>query len=114
MEKLVRDRIIEFSRIAGDGREFRYATPEQIPVLFAKKLLEEAIEVAQELSQPTISITALMDELADLTEVIEEIMEGYNIGVEALLHVRNAKADRKGRFKDGLVLNLETNIPRKV
>lgn len=113
MEKLVRDRIIEFSRVAGDGRVFRYATPEQLPALYAQKIVEESQEVCQELVNPTVNLNALMEELSDLMEIIEQTMNHFAIGVDALAMLKKDKAERKGAFADGLVLDLQTNIPRK-
>lgn len=112
MEKLVRDKIIEFSRAASDGREFRVASEDEILALFAKKILEEAHEVAQELKQNPINVAALAQELGDLTEVLQEVLARLGL-VDTVEQARAEKRAIKGGFKNGLVLNLATDIARK-
>lgn len=112
MEKLVRDRIKEFSRAAKDGRVFRKAKKREMPVLLAHKLIEEAHEVAEELYASKPSTRRIVEELADLSEVMRAVMDHYRIDPKTIWVAKFRKAYKKGVFRNRVVLNLETNPVR--
>lgn len=121
-EKLVRDRIEEFSLARKDERVFRTATPEELPRLFAEKLVEEALEVGMELEELASQIpdtdryrevrTRLVLELADLKEVIREIQVRCGISPPETEAMRKIKYKRKGGFERGSVLQLRSHPPQ--
>ena len=112
MEKLVRDKIPELSKAAGDGRIFRTAEEEEIPGLLLDKLYEEISEYKFERDTNPDNQVKITEELADVAEVFSAICKWHGIRMEDLNTVRMIKAERKGRFEDGVVLDLETNISR--
>jgi predicted house-cleaning noncanonical NTP pyrophosphatase (MazG superfamily) len=90
--KLVRDRIPHI--IAGNGgvAQTRQLTSdkEYIEALLLK-LIEEAREAQQ---SPSV------EELADVSEVIDALLVALNITPEELRAVQQAKADKNGRFME--------------
>ena len=107
-EKLVRDRIKEFSEASKDGRLFRMATGEEMSVLLVWKLLEECQELTEELLAETTR-EHLLEEMADVVEVIHGICNFLNFSPEEVEKLRKRKKEAKGGFEKGLVLDLETN-----
>ena len=113
MEKLVRDKIIEFSQLAQDGRKFRIAVPQEIPMLLAKKLVEEAHEVGDELVNVVPSNTHIIEELGDIYEVLGAIERHFNLKRESIVQAMVEKAERKGTFHSNFVLDMSTDSFKK-
>jgi predicted house-cleaning noncanonical NTP pyrophosphatase (MazG superfamily) len=91
-DKLVRDRIPEIIR--RDGREC--ATEMMSEAEYRRALLEKLVEEAQEAT--TVGPEKLVEELADLYEIIDALMAAYGIEREAVL----AKQARKRAERGGL------------
>jgi predicted house-cleaning noncanonical NTP pyrophosphatase (MazG superfamily) len=91
--KLVRDRIPEIIR--RDGRECatEMMTEEAYRQALLQKLLEEAHEAA------AVGPEKLVEELADLYEVIDAIMAAYGIEREAVLAKQAHKRAERGGFE---------------
>jgi predicted house-cleaning noncanonical NTP pyrophosphatase (MazG superfamily) len=115
-EKLVRDRIEEFSIAAQDGRRFRKSYEIERLGLLARKLVEEAKEVRQALMTyfTTGSKVDLLEELGDLKEVILAIERQTITSPSRVEEVRVKKLEAKGGFQNGTVLECLTDIPRSV
>lgn len=110
MEKLVRDKIQEFSEEAKDGRKFRVASRQEMGELLGFKLREEAHEAASEIQFASYDNTErLTEELADVLEVVDAILDRFAITKQSILVARNRKRAIKGAFSKGLVLDLQTN-----
>lgn len=110
-EKLVRDKIIEFSLAADDGRRFRKAERIEMPALLALKIREEAHEISEELQFATVdNVDRLIEELADEEEVREAIMDHYHITKQRVMMARSKKRLLKGAFAARIVLDLGTNL----
>lgn len=110
MEKLIRDKILSFSQAKKDGRKIRKASKEEMPHFLQKKLTEECQEVNQEIEQANKA--ALMEELGDVLEVIEEICQFYQLDYQQVLQIKQNKKDKKGSFSEHYILDLTTNIPK--
>ncbi|WP_323740446.1 nucleoside triphosphate pyrophosphohydrolase [Halegenticoccus tardaugens] len=94
-DKLVRDRIPEIVRENGEVPETHVATGEEYRRRLREKLEEEAAEY-RESGDPA--------ELADVLAVVAAICEAEGIDREALAARRCEKADRRGAFDEGIVL----------
>jgi predicted house-cleaning noncanonical NTP pyrophosphatase (MazG superfamily) len=104
-EKLVRDKIIDFSRAKQDGRRFRVALDSEMSGLLARKLVEEALEVGEASNR-----SHMIEELADVTEVLDAIRQNAGISAQEVLDAQRQKAEKKGAFRLKVVLDLDTNI----
>jgi predicted house-cleaning noncanonical NTP pyrophosphatase (MazG superfamily) len=98
-EKLVRDRIPEIVANRGLVKRFRVADPSEMPSLLRAKLIEEMAEF----SAATDAI-AMIEELADLLEVIRALGRLCGSDPDALEAVRARKASERGAFEAGIVL----------
>ena len=78
-EKLVRDKISEFSAEKKDGRKFRQASLEEKLYFLGEKIIEEAFEVKLAMYQSTTE--HITEELGDVLEVIDAICSWRGITV---------------------------------
>jgi predicted house-cleaning noncanonical NTP pyrophosphatase (MazG superfamily) len=96
--KLIRDRIGE--TIEKDGRiaVIRQLSPDEYHQELKKKLLEEVNELLN------ASDEAVIEEMADIYEVLEHLQKIYQISEEDLLMTKAKKAQIKGKFNKRLFL----------
>jgi predicted house-cleaning noncanonical NTP pyrophosphatase (MazG superfamily) len=95
LEKLVRDRIPDLMRAAGERPDVRVADDGEYTTLLRAKLYEEVGEFAAS-GDP--------DELADILEVVAAIAATHGLGWEDLHRLCDAKAARNGGFERRHVL----------
>ncbi len=93
--KLVRDKIPEIIKKSGKQIVVTKASGDQLLSFLKQKLKEELEDYSQ---------SGDIEELADLVEVIYAILEHKGISQEEFHKVRQEKNDRRGAFKEGLVL----------
>jgi predicted house-cleaning noncanonical NTP pyrophosphatase (MazG superfamily) len=98
-EKLVRDRIPEIVANREPAQQFRVADPSEMPGLLRAKLLEEVAEFSAATDGP-----AMIEELADVLEVIRALGHLCGSDLNALEAVRARKAAERGGFDAGIVL----------
>ncbi len=96
MAKLVRDKIPGIIRRSGREPVVRRISGEDLKTALKEKLIEEAIE----LKGPG----DVYEELADVLEVVDAIIERYEIDRQKLDEVKKKKQERAGGFTEGLVL----------
>lgn len=96
--KLIRDRIVEV--IEKDGREavVRILDEHEYTGELKKKLVEEVGELLDAKGD------SLLEEMADVYEVLEHLLEIYGISEEDLLIAKAKKAQIKGKFRKRLFL----------
>jgi predicted house-cleaning noncanonical NTP pyrophosphatase (MazG superfamily) len=94
-DKLVRDRIPEICRENGETPVTHVETGEDYRERLRAKLCEEAAEF-RESGDP--------EELADVLEVLAAIRHAEGFEREELERLREQKAEERGRFEDGIVL----------
>ena len=96
--KLVRDRIPEI--IAAEGRRpvVEVLSPADYRQALHAKLDEEATELA------TADEDELLDELADVYEVLRSMAEDAGLSVEQVVERAERKALQRGRFEERLFL----------
>ncbi|MET4670814.1 nucleoside triphosphate pyrophosphohydrolase [Streptomyces sp. PvR018] len=99
-EKLIRDYIPEIAASHGRRLTVRTATPAELPNLLLSKLLEEADEAA------TAEDGELLEELADVLEVVYALAAHHGHSVEDLERIRAVKAGGRGRFTRHLVMQI--------
>jgi predicted house-cleaning noncanonical NTP pyrophosphatase (MazG superfamily) len=105
--KLVRDKIPDLIRQSGRKVNVRHLSGEELTVALAAKLSEEAQEVADAVGNRQ----ALIEEMADVTEVISALREVNNISDDDLAEAIRVKALQRGRFDDGAFLVSEVPEP---
>ena len=102
--KLVRDRIPEIIDANRGVAQIRIAEAAEIPGLLRAKLLEEAEEVTAATDKRT-----LVEELADLLEVIHAYAACSGVGMPEIDEARQAKQATRGGFGKGVVLISSTS-----
>jgi len=90
--KLVRDRIPEIIQNKGSQFEIQEMSNEEYLTALKEKLLEEAKEVFEAESDD------LVTELADLYEVIDALMDIYDIDRNLVLKQQNMRKIERGGF----------------
>ena len=100
--KLVRDRIPEIIRAAGNTCEIEVLSDDDYKMALRDKLMEEAKEAAA-----AADVETMMTELADLYEVITALMAVYKISPEAVRSKQMWRRERRGAFRKRIRL-LET------
>ncbi len=101
--KLVRDRIPEIVSEGGGGARVVRAHETQASWLLRHKLIEEAFEVWRSNGD------ALVEELADLSEVVRAISDHLGVDLEEVEAVRRRKREERGGFDQ--LLYLESTVP---
>jgi predicted house-cleaning noncanonical NTP pyrophosphatase (MazG superfamily) len=94
-DKLVRDRIPDIIRESGERPVTHTATGEEYDRRLLEKLDEEVAEYRE---------SRAVEELADVLEVVCALRESHGVSREELAEKRQQKAERRGRFDDGVVL----------
>ncbi len=97
--KLVRDRIPEIIEANDQKHETRILEKDEHLELLKKKLLEESQEVVEATNRDET-----IKELADVSEVVRSIAESEGIGMDEINEVMEDRAEKRGRFKDGIFL----------
>jgi predicted house-cleaning noncanonical NTP pyrophosphatase (MazG superfamily) len=105
--KLVRDKIPNEIRDSGRHVEVRQLSGEDLTIALVAKLFEEAQEAAEAVGRRD----RLIEELADVTEVISALREVSSISDDALAQAIRVKALHRGRFDDGTFLVSEVPEP---
>ncbi|MCX5528985.1 nucleoside triphosphate pyrophosphohydrolase [Streptomyces sp. NBC_00006] len=100
-EKLIRDLIPKLAADRGQHLPVREAAPAELPVLLRMKLAEECVEAID------ASLDGLLEELADVLEVVHALAGLHGHSLAELEQARAAKATTRGGFKQGFVLELE-------
>ncbi|WP_424356605.1 hypothetical protein [Methanocella sp. MCL-LM] len=93
MGKLVRDRIPEIMRLQGKDPEVERISGERLRRALKDKLVEEAEEVRQ--------TDDLVEELADVLEVVDALIDAYGLDHGEIEHVRADKKAKRGGFSSG-------------
>lgn len=94
-DKLVRDRIPEMIEENGETPHVRVADGDEYERRLREKLDEEVREFRED---------GDVEELADVLEVVHALREQEGVSAERLEAIRAEKAEERGRFDDGIVL----------
>ncbi|MDP2814969.1 MAG: nucleoside triphosphate pyrophosphohydrolase [Erysipelotrichaceae bacterium] len=96
--KLIRDRVVESVEKDGRNAITRKLDTQEYTDELKKKLLEEVNELLNAHGD------AIIEEMADVYEVLEHLLAVYEIKEDDLLIVKAKKAQIKGKFKKRLFL----------
>ena len=97
--KLVRDRIPEIIQKEGNTADIIILSEESFKQAIKEKLIEEATEVCNADNRDDI-----LNELADLQEVMDTIKEMYNINTLEVNTIQAVKALQRGKFEKKIFL----------
>lgn len=92
--KLVRDKIIQGIIDAGNTPDWRTLSDEKYIIELKKKVFEEAQEI------PSAQGEDLIKELADVQEIIDNLLLALNVTKEEFQDIQNKKNDKAGSFKN--------------
>lgn len=104
MQKLVRDRIKEIIEKKGEHERFKILEGDEFVSALKDKLVEESLEV--QAAKPD----ELLEELADVMEVIMTLAKEMGFSLEDIEMKRRIKAVLRGRFDKKLMLCKNTYI----
>ncbi|WP_430504084.1 nucleoside triphosphate pyrophosphohydrolase [Haloparvum sp. PAK95] len=94
-DKLVRDGIPGIIEADGETPVVHTASGDEYERRLGEKLAEEVAEYRE---------SGDVEELADVLEVVHALREQHGVSGEELQEIRERKADDRGRFDDGVVL----------
>ena len=97
MKKLVRDRIPEVIKKAGNEHSYFYyvASNDEYKVKLREKLTEEVNEFLAEETP---------EEIADILEVIDALCVAYGFTKEGVYEAKEQKFSKRGGFKEKIIL----------
>jgi predicted house-cleaning noncanonical NTP pyrophosphatase (MazG superfamily) len=94
-DKLVRDAIPDVIEANGEDPTIHVADGEE----YSDRLVEKLDEEVQEYRD-----SRDVEELADVLEVVHTIRKDRGVSSDELAEIRARKAERRGRFEEGVVL----------
>lgn len=97
--KLGRDKTLERLQADGISCESRYISGHELRLELCRKLLEEAQEVHDAHDQQEV-----IDELADVLEVIDGLCKAYEISMDDVLKEKAKRYETRGGFQTGWYL----------
>lgn len=92
--KLVRDKIVENVIAVGNKPNWKTLSEEEYILELKKKVVEEALEVPR-----TEDPEEVVKELADVQELIDNLLEVLKVSRERFSEIQKAKNDKNGSFK---------------
>jgi predicted house-cleaning noncanonical NTP pyrophosphatase (MazG superfamily) len=97
--KLIRDKIPEIIHAKGEEVETRTLGDDEFLQFLLKKVVEEARELAN-----TTNESDLLEEIADVREVIDAMLELKGISANQINAIQDAKRHKRGGFKLRLLM----------
>ena len=94
-EKLVRDKIVDQIISTGDKPNWKVLSDSE----YIQKLKDKIVEESQEIPRTTDQ-EEIVKELADIQEIIDNLLETLNISKEKFAEIQKAKNDKSGSFKN--------------
>ena len=99
MNKLVRDNIITMIENQNKKCQYEYLDDESFEKYLREKILEEAKEVYD-----CDNTDKLIEEIADVLEVLDALIEFHNLDMNVILKVKNQKNLTNGKFQKRILL----------
>lgn len=99
-KKLIRDKLPDKYNL-----EKKTCPVNEYPTFLGLKLIEESKEVCKEIppADEEVNKVKLIEELADVLEVFECISKFYNISLNEIKDIQNAKRTLNGGFIEGYI-----------
>lgn len=101
MKKLVRDKIPEIIESRGEKADYYIADDGE----YIKSLKDKLFEEGKELSE-AVGMQKIINELADVLEVVDAIIEYNKINPEDVFMKKNKKKEERGGFEKKYILNM--------
>jgi predicted house-cleaning noncanonical NTP pyrophosphatase (MazG superfamily) len=98
-KKLIRDKIPEIIKNSGNTYQIRTLNDLEFEVELKRKLIEESVEVSK------ASKEELIEELADVLEVIYGLVDFNKINLEDIENKRKIKKEKRGGFDKKIFLD---------
>ncbi len=97
-QKLVRDKIPEVIKKAGNQYEVRVMEEAEFEMELRKKILEEVKELMES------SVEDLEEEMADVLELLQSLASHYEVDFKLVEEKQKKKREKRGGFKKRLFL----------
>jgi predicted house-cleaning noncanonical NTP pyrophosphatase (MazG superfamily) len=98
--KLVRDKIPEIiEKDTGQKPETRTLEGEEFQKYLLKKMVEESAELRNVKDKEHLA-----EELADIFEIIDELLSANQLKLEEIREIQKQKAERRGGFKKRILM----------
>ena len=101
-DKLIRDNIPTIIENAGKTCVYEVMDDNKYMDKLSEKLQEEVLEYSQE--QKNNNVSAAIEELADIEEIILALLAKYNVSLEEFDDVRRRKVKKNGAFDNKYLL----------
>jgi predicted house-cleaning noncanonical NTP pyrophosphatase (MazG superfamily) len=105
--KLVRDKIPEIIKKAGENPSIRVLSDEEFPEAVKKKLLEEAKELIEAKDRKEV-----INEIVDILELLDVLITEIGISGLEICILRRKKNKKRGAFKKRIYLIKTETKPR--
>lgn len=103
MDKLVRDKIPQLIRDSGKTPVYETLEGEELQFTTINKINEEVLELSKAFTSKDRA--AILEELADVEEIVDAFRHAMGITVDELLEARVEKIKKRGAFNRGYYLN---------
>jgi len=101
LDKLVRDNLRNIYASIGQKAKYQKLTPDEHKSQLVRKIIEEVQEI--QISDPISDIT---DEIADIRQVLDDLMELYGISEDEVKKTQQKTYDKKAVFQKELMSKL--------
>lgn len=102
--KLVRDKVPDIIRAKGDIPNTREMDKDEYRRELLYKLIEEAEEVRRAAGYDSKNDAIMLEQLADVHEVLETILREFNIPLDELKETQDAKRENDGALEKRIFL----------
>lgn len=103
-QKLIRDKILDLHIEEGHDIKYTFLRGEELLAALRKKLHEEADEIPIRAKVDD----EIIEEIADVRQILADMQEQYGVSDEVIEEVRQRKFDKKGGFVKGIYIESVT------
>lgn len=103
-QKLIRDKILDLHIQEGHDIKYEFLQGEELITALRKKLHEEADEIPVRAKADD----EIIEEIADVRQILADMQAQYGISDETVEKVRQQKFDKKGGFEKGIYIESVT------
>lgn len=103
-QKLIRDKILDLHIQEGHDIKYKFLSGEALIAALREKLHEEADEIPVRAKVDD----EIVEEIADVKQILADIQAQYGVSDEAVEKVRAQKFDKKGGFEKGIYIESVT------
>ncbi len=100
LNKLIRDKLPLFYESIGQKANLRILTRDE----HTQALLDKIVEEVNEIPETNLTKNKLIEEAADIQQVIDDLMKLHGISAADIAKVQKAKNEYKGGFSKGIFI----------